>query len=304
MIVHNIIAVLWDFDKTLIPGYMQTPIFDHYGVNEKAFWDSVNEDCLPEYGEQIESKTVRYLNCILKEVSTGDFKGLDNEKLRELGKDIKFFPGVADCMKALKAIPNENDFKEHDLRLEHYVISSGLRQMIRGSEIHDYLDGVWGCELLEDNGVLDRIGYVIDDTTKTRAVYEINKGANIDPDISVNAYMPDHARRVPIDQMIYVADGPSDVPVFSVINKGGGRTYGVYNDQSDDPEDLNQAFDQAYRLAHKENRIMMFGPAAYEKNSHARRWLEHTVRDIAQEIMRRQSEQKRKDIGEAPQHRY
>ena len=297
---QNIIAVLWDFDKTLIPGYMQTPIFAHYKVDEEQFWRTVEEGKLPEYGNTVENKTTRYLNQILQFVASGRFKGMNNQLLRELGAHIQLFPGVVDCMRALKAIPIKPEFKQYNLRLEHYVISSGLRQMILGSAIHSCLDGVWGCELLEDdNGVLNRIGYVLDDTTKTRAVYEINKGVNINPNISVNGYMAEEERRVPINQMIYVADGPSDVPVFSVVNKGGGWTYGVYDNRPDVSE---HAYAQAYKLSHEEQRTKSYGPANYEKDTSTRVWLEHTVLNIAKKIARRQDDKIEQRVGKPPQH--
>lgn len=117
--------------------------------------------------------------------------------------------------------------------------------MIRGSSIAAHVDGIFGCESLRspflpyfsrqpEFGLTDlsrqitQIGMIVDNTIKTRFVFEINKGTNKNPQIDVNAKIADADRRVPVRNMIYIADGPSDVPVFSVVRKGGGKAYAVY----------------------------------------------------------------------------
>ena len=91
---QNIIACIWDFDKTLIPDYMQAPIFEEYGIDEKLFWKETN--LLPEYYHkrgQTVSKETCYLNHLLSFIRNGPLKGLNNSRLRELGKRLKFYPG-------------------------------------------------------------------------------------------------------------------------------------------------------------------------------------------------------------------
>lgn len=96
--------------------------------------------------------------------------------------------------------------------------------MIKGSVVVQYVKGIWGCELIEEeieNGekIISEIGYTIDNTSKTRALFEINKGVNRHEGVEVNTKMPEELRRVPFRNMIYVADGPSDIPAFSLVNK-------------------------------------------------------------------------------------
>ena len=127
------------------------------------------------------------------------------------------------------------------MTVEHYIVSTGLRQMVMGSKIANLVDGVWGCEFVDDvaepgylgkapklfgstDATIRGIGYAIDNTTKTRALFEINKGTNKHADIDVNASLSPEDRRVPFQNMIYIADGPSDVPAFSIVNQYGGRT--------------------------------------------------------------------------------
>ena len=297
---QNIIAVIWDFDKTLIPGHMQAPLFAEYKVEEKAFWGEVNE--LPQAYkvrgcDQI-SNEMLYLSHILTYVRNGTFKGLNNKKLRSLGKRLEFYKGLPTFFDELRQSLQSGPYQKHDIKLEHYVVSTGLRQMILGSELNGHFDGVWGCELLdeEDDGELSSIGYVLDHTTKTRAIFEINKGVNVEPSIDVNARMEESERRVPIKQMIYIADGPSDVPVFSVVKRRGGRTYAVHN------PDSRQAYDQAYDLLHKEQRVDAMGAADYSRDSATWRWLMRTVKDIADGIVVRGQNQLHDSVGTPPGH--
>jgi hypothetical protein len=126
-------------------------------------------------------------------------------------------------------------------------------------------------------GVLSQVGYVIDNTTKTRAIFEINKGVNKDPALDVNTKIAEDERRVPIRNMIYVADGPSDVPCFSVVNLFGGKTFGVYTPDSE------QHFDNVASLQ-DQGRVNSIGEADYRPGTAADRWLLRALRSIADEV--------------------
>jgi hypothetical protein len=302
LFTQTIIAVIWDFDKTLISGYMQGPLFEKYGVDEQVFWKEVNH--LPEKYrekgcEQI-STEVLYLNHILEYVRRGKFEGLTNELLQDLGSELDFYPGLPEFFPALNSLLERNEvFQHHELTLEHYVVSTGLSQMIKGSEIAPYLDGIWGCELIEDlntdSPVISQLGYVLDNTTKTRAVFEINKGANKHFEIDVNAQIEESDRRIPVQNMVYIADGPSDVPVFSVINQGGGKTYGVYR------QGLDKEFKQVNQLQ-QQGRVQSFGPADYTAGSQTYMWLSNAVEDIAEKIVRDRERALGDKVGQAPRH--
>ena len=148
----NIIAVVWDFDKTLVDGYMQDPIFEEYNVSSGAFWDEVN--ALPkkyqeEQGVKVNPDTI-YLNHFIKYVKDGKFKGLNNEKLKSYGTKLKFYKGVPEIFEATKKLIEENEiYQEYDIKVEHYIVSTGMAQIIKGSPVMPYVSGVWGCELIE-----------------------------------------------------------------------------------------------------------------------------------------------------------
>jgi hypothetical protein len=160
---------------------------------------------------------------------------------------------------------------------------------------------VWGCEFLEApdvNGrqVVSEVIYAIDNTTKTRALFEINKGVNKHPEaVNVNSSIAEDERRVPFANMIYVADGPSDIPAFSVARKGGGRTYAVYNPES------ARSFEQADNLR-ADDRVDMLGPADYRIGSPTEMWLKLHIGKIADAIVHGKQEILRETSRGIPQH--
>ena len=139
--MSNIIALIWDFDKTLVDGYMQDPLFAEYGIDNKEFWKEVN--ALPEKYEEEQGVRVNrdsiYLNHILSYVKSRKFSGLNNKKLECLGGDINFYPGVLDIFpKTIDIIKKNGTYKEFNIKVEHYIVSTGLTQMIWGSPMMEY----------------------------------------------------------------------------------------------------------------------------------------------------------------------
>lgn len=308
LFLQNVIAVVWDFDQTLSPHYMQKPLFDAYDVDENTFWGEVN--ALPSYykrsGINVQRDTC-YLGHLLSYVRAGRMPGLTNAKLRDLGASIQFFPGIPALLPKLRAILDAPRFKEHDLRLEHYVVSTGLAEMVRGCGIAPYLDGIWASEFIEEpaspgydragrppSGPISQIAGFLDNTTKTRALFEINKGVNKVPSITVNDTIPEDERRVPFKNMIYVADGPSDIPSFSVVKKHGGLTCAVYGTSERD-------FEQAWSLQ-RNGRVDFCGPADYTEGTHTYRWLTGEVLRIADRMIEDRVKTFQSKVGRGPSH--
>jgi hypothetical protein len=141
--------------------------------------------------------------------------------------------------------------------------------------------------------VISQVAYFLDDTTKTRAVWEINKGVNIEAGkIGVNDFIAQEDRRVPIPNMIYVADGPTDVPIFSILNQYGGRTLGVYNPAQD------AHFLGAKRLR-EQGRVQEIVEADYRPKTTADRWITAWIQEIANVIVENR-ERAMKDRVHAP----
>jgi len=296
LFTQNIIACIWDFDKTLIPDYMQTPLFKRYGVNENEFWTETNA-LVEEYhkrGYRL-SGEIGYLNHLLTYVRSGRMSGLNNKILEEIGGQIIFYPGLPDFFSESRKYTSEkSEYIKHDIKLEHYIVSTGLAKMIKGSKIAPFVDGIWGCEFIENpfqpgfikqselgiiaEAEISQIGMVIDNTTKTRALFEINKGTNKNQAIDVNTMVKVEDRRIPFKNMIYIADGPSDVPSFSVVRNNGGKAFAVYNTNRKDEFAQNDALRQNGRIDH-------YGPADYREGTVTSSWLKLQIQSICDRIV-------------------
>lgn len=280
----NIIAVIWDCDKTLVEGYMQDPIFKDYGVDASAFWNEVN--AVPkEYEKQgiRVNKDTYYLNHFIKYAKEGRFKGLNNQKLREYGQKQKFYNGIPEIFESTKNMfKDDKSYSEYGIQVRHYIVSTGFAEVIRGSILMPYVDGVWGCELLDgqnENGesVISEVLYTIDNTTKTRAIFEINKGIGEIEGIEVNSKIPESLRRVQFKNMIYIADGPSDIPAFSVVKKNEGATFAIY------PKGDMKAMQQVEQMR-EDGRVDMYAEADYSEGTTAYMWITNRIQKIADRI--------------------
>jgi hypothetical protein len=167
--------------------------------------------------------------------------------------------------------------------------------MIKGSIISDHVDGIWGCEFIQnpfvsqngklvkqkpDNEEISSIAFSIDNTTKTRAIFEINKGVNKVSELSVNQKLDFEDRRVPFENIIYIADGPSDVPAFSVVKSRGGKTFAVYK------KNKVESFRQANSLK-EDDRVHLIGEADYRKDTITYLWITEQIKDIANNIIKK-----------------
>ena len=163
-----------------------------------------------------------------------------------------------------------------------------------------YVDGVWGCELLDapdkdGNDVLSEIVYTIDNTTKTRAIFEINKGIGKLPEINVNSKIPKEMRRVQFENMIYIADGPSDIPAFSLVNQNGGATFAIY------PKGDIQAMRQVEQMR-SDGRVDMYAEADYSEGTTAYMWITSKIQDFADRIRNNEKEKILASTSATPRH--
>ena len=311
---QNTIAIIWDFDKTLISGYMQDPIFKHYRVDAQMFWNEVNSlaDRYAKRGVKVNVETI-YLNHMLTCVKQGIFGGLNNKMLNNLGGKLEFYDGLPGILLDLKElVSSDENYSKYNIHVEHYIVSTGLTAMIKGSKISEHVDGIWGSEFIEEpilseleikladaDDFLDKpiqqIGYIIDNTSKTRAIFEINKGSNFSDYIDVNSKIDSKDRRVPFENMIYIADGPSDVPVFSVLKQYGGKTFAIY------PKENQLGFNQVNQLL-KDGRIDMFAEADYSKGKTAYLWLMEQTKSIANSIFLKNEEAIKRSASSPPKH--
>ncbi len=298
----NIIAVIWDCDKTLVDGYMQDPIFKDYKVDSTKFWKEVNAkpEEYKKAGIRVNTDTY-YLNHFIHCAQNGTFKNLDNRKLHEYGTRQKFYPGIPEIFeKTKKMFDDDKGYAEYGIQVEHYIVSTGFAEVIRGSALMPFIDGVWGCELSEapdseGNMLINEVLYTIDNTTKTRAIFEINKGIEKIEQIQLNSKIPEENRRVHFENMIYIADGPSDIPAFSVIKKGGGATFAIY------PKGDITAMQQVEQMR-EDGRVDMYAEADYSQGTTAYMWITNRIQKMANRIRDKEKAKIMNSASRVPRH--
>ena len=218
-----IIALLYDFDKTLCTQDMQNYAFiPSLGMKPAEFWQEANTFGWREHMDGI----LAYMYTMLRKSRE---KGLSitREQLVEMGRSIVLFPGVQDWFRRI------NEFgRTQGVEIEHYILSSGLREIIEGSGISHEFKEIYASEFYYDEtGTPVWPKLDVNFTAKTQFVYRINKGVlDVANDRDLNASMPDDSKRVPFTNMIYVGDGLSDVPCMKMMRAYGGQAIAVYQE--------------------------------------------------------------------------
>lgn len=278
---QNIIALVFDYDQTLSPRYMQDDVlFPEFGIDPVQFWKKCNELVSAQQWDG----ELAYLKCIL------DYLQMDrvtNSRLAELGAGLSFFPGVVEMFDTLPESCLGPDHEAAGVKIEFYIISSGLKALLDGSRLKSKVKAIFGCEFGEDaQGYISFPKRAISHTTKTQFLFRINKGM-LDHSQDVNDHMPPDQRPIPFDNMIYVGDGPTDVPCFTVMNKNGGQAIAVYN-----PEDATgRSFRKCFQLSAHAGRVKHIAPADYRQGSHLWLLLSEMVRETADRIVRRRAQE-------------
>ena len=298
----NIIAVIWDFDRTLVDGYMQDPIFKKFGIDSSKFWsdmEAAKEECAKRAYRV--NKDTYYVNYFIRCAHDGTLPGLNNAMLKEAGSEQKFYPGVEQLLKTIKeTFKDDPEYSEYGIQVENYIVSTGFAETIRGTSLMPWIDGICGCELLDGpdghgGTVINEMVYTIDNTTKTRALFEINKGIGKVPDIDVNSQIEKSMRRVQFEHMIYIADGPSDIPAFSVVKQNGGLTFAIY------PKGDYRAMQQVDQMR-ASGRVDMYGEADYSPDTTAYMWITDKIRQIGKKILTDEKAKIRASASDVPKY--
>lgn len=273
---QNTIAIICDCDETLAPdttGFL----LDSNGLSQKLFWENVSKMVSQGWDPPL-----AYMNEIVELMKSGHIEQDTNEKLAELGGHVKPYKGVPEFIPELKSMIKQNkDFTKAGISLECYIISSGMEDLIKGSVLSKYFDDIFAGRFATDmHGSIVGIKSSVTFTEKTKFLYAINKGIT-GTDLRKKPYLVNNAikrvdRRIPFEYMIYLGDGPSDIPCFSAVRDYGGNCIGIVGKDS---------AHKGYELARGKRTTV--GPYSrnYEKSSDLRMMLETIINKIGYQII-------------------
>ena len=245
-----VLAICYDFDKTLSPDDMQAQGYiQDVGFNVQEFWDKSNK--LAKENEM--DKNLAYMYTMMAEAE-GNFV-LNQKSLADYGSKVKLYNGVPQWFERINKYGTLNNIK-----VEHYIISSGLKEMIEGTAIAKYFKKIYASSFYYNyRGVAIWPAQAINYTSKTQFLFRIEKGVLDINDDRVNDSIPPEKLRVPFRNIVYIGDSATDIPCMKLVNSYGGHSIGVFDSKSGNKENV-------FKLL-QENRIYHYAPADYSRGS-------------------------------------
>jgi phosphoserine phosphatase len=248
-------AIVYDFDGTLARGNLQERSFiPKMNLTREEFWDEVKTRTRTEDADEI----LVYMHLMLEKAKENGVE-VTKQMLREHGEHANLFNGLKD----LQWFARINAFAaQYGLDLQHYIVSSGIEEMIRGCSIQSVFHQVYASKYIYDGEVAAWPGVAINYTTKTQYLFRINKGVeNHWDNKAINKSMPEGSRPIPFRRMIFLGDGDTDIPTMKMLTYQGGHSIAVY-----DEERGQKDLDKIHGLI-SDDRVDFVAPANYEENS-------------------------------------
>lgn len=245
-----VLAICYDFDKTLSPDNMQAQGYiQSVGFDVDEFWKESN--CLAEANDM--DRNLAYMWKMVQEAEGRHV--FNKDTLAKYGAEVQLYSGVKEWFGRIREYG-----KEHGVIVEHYIISSGLKEMIEGTEIAKEFEKIYASSFFyNEKGVAKWPAQVINYTTKTQLLFRIEKGVLDINDPEVNTYFPPDKLRIPFRNMIYIGDSDTDIPCMKLVNVNGGHSIGVYDPKTKDQSSVQKMI--------RENRIKYYAPAEYTEGS-------------------------------------
>lgn len=258
---HRPLAIVYDFDGTLAPGNMQERDFiPNIGMNSQAFWNEVNREADQHQADNI----LAYMKLMLDKAEHAHVQ-VRKENFQDYGKQLPFYNGI---------LPNDeqgdpgwferiNEYgRESKIAVKHYIVSSGIREMVEGTPIAGKFEAIFASSFWYDHhGVAVWPAFALNYTSKTQFLFRINKGClDISDHAQVNTYLPEQDRPVPFKNMIYIGDGATDIPCMRVVKDRGGCSVAVYKPHT------RGARTSVLQLV-TEGRVDYIAPAKYSEDS-------------------------------------
>lgn len=215
------LAIAYDFDGTLAPGNMQEYDFiPALQMKSKEFWNEVKRRAKEQDADEI----LAYMDVMLRKADSEQVS-VRRADFKNFGSKINLFPGVDSWFKRI------NEYgKSKGVRVEHFIISSGLREMVEGTKIFKEFSKVYASGFMYDhNGIARWPAIAMNYTTKTQYLFRINKGSlDVHDNTIINKFVPKEQRPVPFENMIFIGDGETDIPCMRLIKDQGGHSIAVF----------------------------------------------------------------------------
>ena len=273
--MSDVIALIFDFDDTLAPD-STTGFLDSIGVDTKAFWkDSVDPLLVREDWDPVPA----YLYRMIELSRAGQHGAITRERLAQWGASVPLHDGVTTLFQRLRDAVRADHPK---VQLEFYLISSGIGDVVRHTPIANEFTEIWASEFAygEDGGITFP-RRIVSYTDKTRYLFHIQKGIigreYRGKPFEVNRKVPEDRLRVPFDQMVFVGDGYTDIPCFSLVRRGGGIAFGVWDPKHKDKRSRAWGFIE-------DGRVSNLNQARFDEHAELYQWLEEAVTSLAGRI--------------------
>ena len=266
-------AICYDFDKTLSPDDMQTfTLIPSFGVDKKVFWDEANSLAKDNFMDN--NLAWMYL---LINYSKLKRKPLRRQYFQDIGNEVELFRGVDTWFDRI------NKYAESKgIELEHYIISSGLKEIIEGNKIAPYFKRIYGSTYLySTDGVAEWPAQAVNYTNKTQYIFRIAKGKFEEFDESVNDTVTDDKLYIPYENIVYIGDSATDIPCMRLVKSKGGYSIGVFDPEKDNRKKVYQLFN--------EGRINFYAPADYSARGNLSKYIKQIINEIgAREAMKKE----------------
>lgn len=259
-------AICYDFDGTLSPGNMQEYGFvKKLGLTPEEFWNTANGLAKTHQADDILS----YMKVTIDESHKRNLP-ITREDFMEYGRTIKLYKGVEDWFDRI----NQYALK-HGVKIDHYIISSGLKEMLEGTSIASKFTEIFASSFwYDDNGAAVWPAIALNYTSKTQYLFRINKGClDITDTEGVNRHIDKACRPMPFENMIYIGDGSTDIPCMAMLNKAGGHTLAVYK----------KGQKQKAMQLNLDGRAHMVAPADYSENKPVDNFVKAVIDSVAAE---------------------
>lgn len=263
-----VMAICYDFDGTMAPGNMQEhDFFPDLKITPAEFWKESNELAREHEVDPI----LAYMKLMLDKARLSGKVQISKSAFRKYGKSVDFFRGVKGWFDEINKYAEKKGVK-----LEHYVISSGLKEMIEGTPISRELKAIYASSFIYDqHEVAIWPANAVNYTTKTQYLYRINKGIeSVTDNVAINEFVAEEDRRIPFSRMLFIGDGYTDVPCMKLVKNQGGHSIAVYS------EDKEGGKNHALRLL-RDGRVNFIAEGVYTKNSKMFRYTSSVIDMVA-----------------------